>query len=57
MASTPRALYYTLSDLKINKKKPKEKPYPLADGGGLYLDIMPGGSKVWRYSYRIDSKR
>jgi len=57
MAPTPRALNYTLTDRKIHAAKPKDKPYPLTDGGGLYLDIMPGGSKVWRYSYRVDDKR
>lgn len=57
MAPIPRALNYTLTDRKIAKASPIEKPYPLTDGGGLYLDVMPGGSKVWRYSYRIDGKR
>jgi len=57
MAPTHRALNYTLTDRRITAAKPARKPYPLADGGGLYLDIMPGGSKVWRYSYRVDGKR
>lgn len=57
MAPTPRALNYSLTDRKINAAKPKDKPYPVADGGGLYVDIMPGGSKVWRYSYRVEGKR
>ena len=57
MAPLPRALNYTLTDRKIAAAKATDKPYPLADGGGLYVDIMPGGSKVWRYSYRADGKR
>ena len=57
MAPTPRALNYTLDAKTANAAKAKEKPYPLADGGGLYLEVLPGGSKVWRYSYRIDGKR
>lgn len=57
MAPTPRALNYTLTDRKIAAAKATDKPYPLADGGGLYVDIMPGGSRVWRYSYRADGKR
>jgi len=32
--------------------KPKEKPYKLGDGGGMYLEIMPNGSKYWRLKYR-----
>lgn len=57
MAPTPRALNYTLDAKTANAAKPKDKPYPLADGGGLFLEVLPGGSKVWRYSYRIDGKR
>jgi integrase len=39
--------------------KPKEKPYKLADGQGLYLEVMPNGSKLWRlkYSYAGKEKR
>lgn len=36
---------------------PRERAYPLTDGGGLYLDVLPSGSKVWRYMYRRDGKR
>ena len=25
--------------------------------GGLYVDVLTSGSKVWRYSYRIGGKR
>lgn len=31
---------------------PKEKPYRLADGDGLYLQVQPNGSKLWRFRYR-----
>ena len=37
-----------LSDMRIKNAKPKAKSYKLADGGGLYLEIMPTGSKPWR---------
>src|SRR5450830_398544 len=53
----PRTCNYTLTDKKINAAKPRDKPYPIADGGGLYLEVLVSGSKVWRYSYRIDGKR
>ncbi len=36
--------------------KPKDKPYKLSDSGGLYLEIMPNGSKYWRLKYRIHGK-
>lgn len=37
-----------LSDVAIKQAKPKEKPYKLPDGGGMYLEVMPNGSKYWR---------
>ena len=36
--------------------KPKEKPYKLADGGGMYLEITPSGGKLWRLKYRFGGK-
>ena len=35
----------TLSDTEIKRAKPKEKPYKLFDGGGLYMIVSPAGSK------------
>ncbi len=34
----------------------REKPYKMADGGGLYLEVRPNGSKLWRMKYRINGK-
>ncbi|MEM6498327.1 MAG: integrase arm-type DNA-binding domain-containing protein, partial [Pseudomonadota bacterium] len=31
----------------------KEKPYKVADGEGLYLQVTPNGSKLWRCRYRF----
>jgi len=42
-----------LSDMTIRKAKPREKPYKLADGGGLYLQVQPSGGKLWRQKYRV----
>jgi integrase len=36
--------------------KPREKPYKLSDGHGLYLEVAPNGSRYWRLKYRFDSK-
>lgn len=33
-----------------------DKPRKMADGGGLYLEIMPNGSKYWRLKYRMNGK-
>ncbi len=45
-----------LTDTKARNAKPKDKPYRVADGGGMYLEIMPTGSKYWRWKYRFDGK-
>lgn len=45
-----------LTDTRIRNAKPKEKPYKLTDAKGLYLEIKPTGSKLWRYRYRIAGK-
>lgn len=41
-----------LNARQIETAKPKEKAYKLADGGGLYLEVTPRGSKYWRMKYR-----
>lgn len=45
-----------LSDRAIKQAKPKDKPYKLFDGGGMYLSIHPNGSKYFRLKYRINKK-
>lgn len=45
-----------LSNLKCEKAAPREKPYSLADGGGLFLWISTTGGKLWRWSYRFEGK-
>jgi integrase len=40
-----------LTDIQARNAKPKEKPYKLADGGGMYLEVMPSGSRTWRMNY------
>ncbi|MEL7029548.1 MAG: integrase arm-type DNA-binding domain-containing protein, partial [Pseudomonadota bacterium] len=42
-----------LTDAQIRTAKPGEKPYKLADGGGLYLYVTAKGSKLWRMKYRF----
>ena len=41
-----------LTDTKIRAAKPREKPYKLFDGGGLYLIVHPNGGRWWRLKYR-----
>lgn len=45
-----------LTDSAIKTAKPKDKPYKLSDAHGLYLEITPTGSKLWRLKYRIAGK-
>jgi integrase len=45
-----------LTALEIRNAKPLEKPYKLSDGGGMYLEVMPNGSKYWRLKYRFAGK-
>lgn len=46
-----------LNDLQIKALKATGKRYEVTFGGGLYLDITPTGSKIWRYRYRLHSQR
>jgi integrase len=57
MAHFPRAVNYILTDKTIQAAKPKAKPYPLADGGGLFVEVLASGTKTWRYSYGFNGKR
>jgi integrase len=45
-----------LNDMAVRKAKPEAKPYKMADGGGMYLEVMPNGSKYWRLKYRFGGK-
>ena len=45
-----------LTDLAAKSAKPRERSYKLADGQGMYLEVMPNGSKYWRLKYRFDGK-
>src|SRR6185437_9503206 len=42
-----------LTFFDIKAATPREKPYKLSDGDGLYLLVQPNGHKFWRYRYRF----
>lgn len=42
-----------LTDVKIRTAKPADKPYRLADAGGLYVWVTPAGGKIWRLRYEV----
>jgi len=35
----------------VQNAKPKDKPYKLFDGGGLFLQVTPAGGKHWKMKY------
>lgn len=45
-----------LSDTALRKLKPESKNYKKFDGGGLYIEVQPSGSKLWRIAYRFEGK-
>lgn len=45
-----------LTDVKVKNARAGEKPVKLSDQGGLYLEVMPSGSKLWRYKFRLSGK-
>ena len=45
-----------LTDKTCKNAKPAERPYKLADGGGLYLEVVPSGGRYWRLKYRFGGK-
>jgi integrase len=45
-----------LTDAQPRNAKPKDKPYKLADGQGLYLLVNTDGAKYWRMNYRYGGK-
>ncbi|WP_454722774.1 MULTISPECIES: Arm DNA-binding domain-containing protein [Cupriavidus] len=42
-----------LTDAACRNALPQAKTYRLADGGGMYLEVPPTGSKYWRLKYRF----
>jgi integrase len=46
----------TLKATEISAFRAKDAPYRKADEKGLYLEVFPNGSKLWRLKYRIAGK-
>ncbi|AUT67016.1 tyrosine-type recombinase/integrase [Paraburkholderia hospita] len=45
-----------LTDVAIRNARATGKTQRIWDGGGLYIEVTPGGSKLWRLKYRFDGK-
>jgi hypothetical protein len=41
---------------EIDGFKPQNSAYRKTDGAGLYLEVFPNGSKLWRFKYRYGGK-
>ena len=45
-----------LTEIAVKKAKPAERPIRMFDGGGMYLEVQPSGSKWWRHKFRFGGK-
>jgi integrase len=45
-----------LTDPKVKAARPRQRPYKLSDGDGMYLLITPQGQRYWRLKYRFAGK-
>ena len=45
-----------LNARQVDTAKHREKAYKLSDGAGLYLEVVPSGSRNWRMKYRFNGK-
>ncbi len=41
-----------LTELQVRNAKPRDKTYSLSDGHGMYLEVAPTGSKIWRMQFQ-----
>lgn len=46
-----------LNDTRIKALKQKANRYTVSDGGGLVLEVIASGSKIWRYRYSLHGKQ
>ena len=45
-----------LTDTKLKNLKAKEKAYKVNDSGGLYIEVTPTESRLWRLKYRFEGR-
>ena len=47
-----------LSDFRLKALKPvNDRRLEVADEHGLYIEVLPSGSRVWRYRYLLHGRR
>lgn len=42
---------------RFGRLRPKDKPYKVTGGDGLYILVTTQGSRLWRFDYRFGGKR
>jgi len=45
-----------LNDTRVRSAKSREKAFKLSDERGLFLLVMPTGSRLWRLKYRVNGR-
>ena len=45
-----------LTDATVKKAEPRDRPYKMQDGDGLYLYVAPTGLKSWRMKFRLHNQ-
>jgi integrase len=46
-----------LTDAQVRAQKPRETTFKVSDSGGLFLQVQPNGSRLWRMAYRFQGKQ
>ena len=46
-----------LTNATVQSLRPKAKAYSISDGGGLFVEVMSSGRRVWRIRYRLNRKQ
>lgn len=46
-----------LTDSQVRALKPRESLYRISDGGGLYIEVSPAGTRTWRIVYRFEGNQ
>ena len=54
---TIKGTIMALTDTALRNLKPTAKPYRRSDGGNMFIEVKPTGSKLWRMAYRFDDKQ
>ncbi len=56
MGKRPVEVVMAIDEVKLQGLEVKDKAYQEADGGGLFIEILPDGTKFWRLRYQLADK-